>query len=79
MKKSLVESWNALMKLVRFLVWYAAGVSLVFYLLPIAGLVLEVQYESLSNSTRFFAVIGFFAVVVAWQVVSIRDRWRGRA
>jgi positive regulator of sigma E activity len=39
----------------------------IFYLLPLAGLFLENQYEAMSNAARFFAVIGFFAVVAAWQ------------
>ena len=64
------------LKLVRFLAWYSVAVIAVFYLLPIAGLVIEVQYEALSGVTKFLAVIGLFLVAGVWQVVSMRDRWR---
>jgi hypothetical protein len=30
----------------------------------------------LSSSAKFFAVIGIFLVAGAWQIASIRDRWR---
>ena len=79
MKKTLVESWNGMMKLVRFLTWYGAAVAAIFYLLPITGRFLEVQYEALNSSTRFFSVIGFFAVVGTWHVLNTRDRWRAKA
>jgi hypothetical protein len=76
MKKSLLESWHGMMRLVHFLTWYGAAVSAIFYLMPIAGHFVEIQYEILSSSTRFFSVIGFFAVVSAWHVLSNRDRWQ---
>jgi len=79
MKKTLNEGWNSFMKLVRFLTVYGLVVVAVFYLLPIAGLILENHYEALSSTARFFSVIGFFAVVTAWHVVSTRDRWRQTA
>jgi hypothetical protein len=36
----------------------------------------EVQYDLLSSSTKFFAVIGLFLVAGAWQIISVRDRSR---
>ena len=76
MKKTLIESWNEFTKLVRFLAVYGLVVAAIFYLLPIAGLILEDHYEALSSTARFFSVLGFFAVVTAWHVLSTRDRWR---
>ena len=76
MKKSLVNGWNSLLKLLRFLAWYGVAVVTLFYLLPIAGLVLETQYETMSSAAKFFSVIGFFMVIVTWQALSIRDRMR---
>lgn len=76
MKKTLNEGRRSFIKLVHFLTWYGMVVAAVFYLLPIAGLLLESQYEALSSTARFFSVIGFFAIVTAWHVVSTRDRLR---
>ncbi|MFC1688895.1 hypothetical protein ACFL07_04455 [Pseudomonadota bacterium] len=67
---------NSLLKLLRFLAWYGIAVVMLFYLLPVAGLFLELHYETLSNSARFFAIIGFFMVVAVWQVIGLRDRLR---
>ncbi len=76
MKQSMIAGWNSFLKLFRFLAWYGVAVVTIFYLLPISGLMLEAQYEALSGTVRFFAVLGFFLVVGAWQVLSMRDRWR---
>jgi len=79
MKKTLVHGWQSFLRLARFLIWYGLFVTAVFFLLPFAGRMMEAQYETLSSTTRFFSMIGFFAVVVAWQVMSTRDRWRAGA
>ena len=76
MKKSLIDGWNSFLKLFRFLVWYGVGVVTIFYLLPVVGLMVEVQYEMLSNAAKFLAIIGIFLVAGAWQIISVRDRWR---
>jgi hypothetical protein len=76
MKSLIDEGWNSLLRLLRFLLWYGTAVAVVLYVLPMAGAFLESQYESLSSSARFIAVIGFFAVVAAWQVIGRRDRLR---
>jgi len=78
MRNSLNTGWSNFLKLVRFLTWYGVAVAFLFYLLPIAGLVVESYYETLNSTVRFLAVIGFFVVVVAWHVVNIRDRWRAK-
>ena len=76
MKKSLIDGWNSFLKLFRFLVWYGVGVVTIFYLLPVVGLMVEVQYDMLSNAVKFLAIIGIFLVAGAWQMISVRDRWR---
>jgi positive regulator of sigma E activity len=76
MKKSLIDGWNSLLKLFRFLAWYGVGVVAIFYLLPVVGLMVEVQYDMLSNAVKFLAIIGIFLVAGAWQMISVRDRWR---
>jgi hypothetical protein len=74
MKKSLVDGWNSFLKLFRFLAWYGVGVVTIFYLLPIVGLLAEVQYQMLSSATKFLAIIGVFLVTATWQILSKRDR-----
>ena len=76
MKKSLIDGWNSFLKLFRFLALYGVGVVTIFYLLPVVGLMVEVQYDMLSNAVKFFAIIGVFLVAGAWQMISVRDRWR---
>jgi hypothetical protein len=76
MKKSVSRAWNSFQQLVRFFVWYGAALAALFYLLPIIGLLVEHQYETLSSVAKFFSIIGFFLVLGAWQIVNTRDRWR---
>lgn len=76
MKLELKNAWHSLVKLFRFLFWYAAAVAVLFYLAPIAGLFLQGQYEAMSGVAKFAAVLGFFVVVGAWQILSQRDRLR---
>ena len=76
MKNELKNAWISLVQLFRFLAWYGLALAALFYLLPLAGLFLEDQYENLSNAVKFFAVIGFFLVVVIWQLLGRRDRLR---
>jgi hypothetical protein len=67
---------NSLLKLLRFLAWYGIAVTTLFYLLPVAGLMIEVEYDALSSAAKFFSVIGFFLVLAVWQTISLRDRLR---
>jgi positive regulator of sigma E activity len=76
MNGAIVNAWASLLRLARFLFWYAVAVAALFYLLPMVGLFLESRYDALSSAAKFFAVIGFFSVVAAWQAVAVRDRWR---
>jgi hypothetical protein len=36
----------------------------------------ESQYEALSNAAKFISILGFFSVIGAWQIISMRDRRR---
>ena len=76
MKNSLFNGWNSFLRLFRFLAWYGVGVVTIFYLLPIVGLMVEVQYETLSSVAKFIGVIGFFLVAGARQILSMRNRQR---
>ena len=70
---------NSLLKLLRFLAWYGIAVVTLFYLLPVAGLMIEAEYHTLSSSAKFFSVIGVLVVIAIWQVIDLRDRWRRAA
>lgn len=74
MKRRLLDGWNSLLRLLRFLFWYGLAIAALLYLLPAAGLLLEQHYEALSSTVKFFSVLGLFAVIGAWQILSIRDR-----
>jgi hypothetical protein len=74
MRSARVESWKSLLKLLRFLFWYGIAVTAVLYLLPMAAVAVEDRYAAMSSTARLFCVIGFFVVIGAWQVMSMRDR-----
>jgi drug/metabolite transporter (DMT)-like permease len=76
MKRALINGWNSFTRLFRFLFWYMIAVAAVFYILPMAGLFLESQYETLGSAAKILSVIGLFSVVAGWQVISMRDRRR---
>jgi hypothetical protein len=60
----------------RFLFWYAVAAGGLFYLLPLAGQMLQSGYDALDGSVRLLTVVGLFAVVAVWQALAVRDRWR---
>lgn len=76
MKQEINAAWRSILRLVRFLAWYAAGVATLFYLLPKGGLFLQAQYESMGGTMKFAAVVGFFLLIAAWHVLGRRDRMR---
>ena len=47
MKRALINGWNSFLKLFRFLAWYGIAVAAIFYLLPMAGVIVQEQYLSL--------------------------------
>ena len=76
MKHALSDSWKSMLSLLRFLFWYGILVAAILYLLPWAGQLAQHQYEAMNSIARLFSVIGFFAVVGAWQLLATRFRSR---
>jgi len=76
MTKTRIDSLRSVLKLLRFLAWYAVIVAFAIYLLPLAGQWLQKEYDSMSLATRAFSVMGIFAVAAAGQLVSMRGRWK---
>ena len=76
MNNATVEGRKSLLKLLRFLLWYAIAVTAVLYLLPMAAQMLEDRYEAMSSAVRLLSVLGFFAAVGVWQVMRIRKRMK---
>ena len=74
MNNATVEGRKSLLKLFRFLLWYAIAVAAVLYLLPMAAQMLEDRYEAMSSAIRLLSVLGFFAAVGVWQLMSIGKR-----
>lgn len=74
MKKSLENGWNRFLKLFRFLAWYGVAIVALLYLLPIIGLLTDMQYDLVSSTAKFFAVIGSIVVIGAWHITNTRDR-----
>lgn len=68
------QAWRGFLRLCRFLTWYGIGVALLIFGLPRFAVLAQQHYESLSAGVRFFAVIGFFAVVAAWHIAGQRER-----
>ncbi len=76
MKYRMVEAWKSFLKLFRFVIWYVIAVAAVLYALPVIGLFLEGKYDVLSSSVKLFTILGFFAVVAVWQLLSRFGRQR---
>ena len=70
MKRALSNGWKNLVKLFRFLIWYAIGVAVLFGALPPLGTFLETRYEAMNSSAKILVVLGFFLLVAAWQLFS---------
>jgi len=76
MKQGIFEAWKSLLKLLRFVAWYVIAVATAFYVLPIAGLFLEGQYDVMSSSAKLFSILVFFTVIAVWQITSWKNRLR---
>jgi len=74
MKQSLENDWDRFLKLCRFLAWYSVAIVALLYLLPIIGLLTDMQYDLVSSTAKFFAVIGSIVVIGAWHITNTRDR-----
>ena len=69
MNNATVEGRKSLLKLFRFLLWYAIAVAAVLYLLPMAAQMLEDRYEAMSSAVRLLSVLGFFAAIITISCV----------
>ena len=83
MDSSYVNGWKNILKLFRFLFWYGIAVAGMFYLLPLAGALLENRYDEMSGTAKIFSLIGFLGVVGSLHALGARhrlQRWprRGR-
>jgi len=74
MKNGIIDAWKSFLKLLRFLVWYVIAVAVVIYVLPIVGLFLEDRYDAMTNSIKLFSILGFFAAIALWQLLTLRGR-----
>ena len=75
MRRAIRDWFLSILRLIRFVFWYGVAVLGMFYLLPRVGAFLEGQYDSLSSTVKFAAVLGFFLVATIWHVVEVRKRW----
>jgi len=69
MKSSFVDGWKNVLKLFRFLFWYGIAVAGMFYLLPLAGALLESRYDQMSGTAKLFSIVGFLGVVGSWYAL----------
>jgi positive regulator of sigma E activity len=74
MKNGIIDAWKSFLKLLRFLVWYVLAVAAVIYVLPIVGLFLEDRYDAMTNSVKLFSILGFFAAIALWQILTLKGR-----
>jgi hypothetical protein len=72
MSKTQIEGWKSVLKLGRFLFWYALAAAALLVLLPWVGRELQSLYEALSSTSRLLSITGFLAAVLAWQILSMR-------
>jgi len=71
------ENRNSILRLGRFLFWYAIVAAALLGVLPWAGEELQSRYEALSGASRLAFVTGSFAAVAAWQLFRVRGRMNG--
>ena len=74
MKYAIVEAIHSVLKLLRFLFWYAIAVAGVLYVLPLAAIHLQEQYDALNSVARLLALVGLFLVIAIWQIREIYFR-----
>jgi type III secretory pathway component EscS len=74
MKYPIVEAFRSAFKLVRFLFWYAVAVAGVLYVLPMAAIHLQEQYDALNSVARLLALVGMLLVIAIWQIRDFYSR-----
>jgi hypothetical protein len=67
MKRARNESWKNFTRLLRFVLWYAIFLAAVFYVLPMAGRLVEASYDAMSSVAKLFMLAGFLVLVFLWQ------------
>jgi hypothetical protein len=70
MNKMLLDSWNNLLRLMRFLFWYGLAVAVLLFVMPSVGVFVEHHYDALSSTVKFFSVLGVLAVIATWHAVT---------
>ena len=79
MEKTEMKGGRSMLRLVRFMLLYGLAVAMLLWLLPMAGLFLEHQYEAMTSMAKVLAMLGLFGAVGAWQWHNLRQRWRHSA
>jgi uncharacterized membrane protein len=79
MENKKMDDGRSMLRLVRFVFFYGLAVVLLLWLLPMAGLFLEHQYEAMTAMAKAFAMLGLLAAIGAWQWLSLRQRWQRAA
>ena len=67
-----IENRNSLIRLLRFLFWYAMAVVTALFILPRAALLIESYYETMGSVLRLAIVVGFVTAVAAWHLIRTR-------
>lgn len=76
MGKTEMDGASSALRLLRFVLVYGLLVATLLWLAPMAGLLLEHQYEAMTVTARILAMSGLFAAIGGWQWLSLRQRWR---
>jgi hypothetical protein len=76
MTKAQIDSLKSVLRLLRFLFWYAVVVAVLVYLLPIAGEWVQGEYEAMSVGARATAVAVLLVSVAVWQLAGMFVRRR---
>ena len=76
MTKAHIDSLKSLLRLLRFLFWYAVVVVALVYLLPSAAKWIQAEYEAMSVGARAASVTVFLVSAALWQLAGTLGRRR---
>ena len=76
MKRSLHSWLSSSLRLIQFIFWYVVALFWIFNVLPSLGAYLQSRFDALNSPLKFASVLGFFAVIIIWQALEIRNRRR---
>jgi uncharacterized membrane protein len=71
MTKAHIDSLKSVLRLLRFLFWYAVVVVALVYLLPFAGEWVQGEYEAMSVGARATSVAVVLVGVTVWQLAGM--------